>query len=404
MLASPSMNMDENMIKLGSINIYPFEISLLAAFAVSFLAFLAGSRQVIISKNILSVYFLFCSIGVIGFIGAIMYATVEVQTILKDFRQILYWLAGVVIIFSGHKHLRLKTLSWVIAAGLLMQICMGVILVIMDPSILYLNGFRFPISSGWLTLYFVAIFITVITYKKALLRIQKYNIVPITILLIPLLTSVLLAQNRTTWIAFFLMILSFLIFYGKFADKIKLLGVTVVFLMVITIALQIIPYGESFKNYLGQRLFESTLSGEGIRDSYEGNREVIYKSNLKDFLSHPIIGNGFGHQLYFDFSSYGKVEDREQSSSDNSFVNVVLKTGLIGLSFFLFILLKIYSEMKHKLAVMVLSEEWIYLKAMLFVFPFFALIALNISIFYGYPEVMIFSLFFAKAALMKPAP
>jgi len=400
MLASPSMNLPQNMIEFGPVHIYLFEFPLILTYALSFAILL--SRMRFVGRKAFHIYGLFILIALIGFIGAAMYATVAFQTVLKDLRYIFYWLAGVIVVFVGHKQLRLKTLSWVIAAGLLTQISIGIILVKIDPSILSLHGFRLPGRSGWLSIFFVSLLFMMITYKKRLSAIGKYKIVPIMVILVPLLTHVLLGQNRTTWIALFLMTLYWVVFYARFAAKIKFsIGAGIV-VLVIAVAFQVMPYHESFKYYLGQRLFQSTLSEQGIRGTWEGKREAIYKSNLRDFQKHPIFGNGFGHQLYFDFTSYGIVkEDKEQSGTDNSFMNVLLKTGLAGFILFCLILYKMFSVMKNRLAVMEFSEEWIYLKAMVFAFPFFVLISLNISILYGYPEVMIFSLFFAKAALIR---
>lgn len=401
LLASPSMNLPQNMLEFGIVHIYLFEFPLLAAFALSFIVFLAR-RQFSIGKNIFNIYGLFFFIAIIGFIGSTIYATVESQTILKDFRNILYWLAGVVLILVGHKYLRLKTLSWVVVAGLLAQFFMSLVMVQADPSILFLNGFRLPGRSGWLTLFFVALVFMMMTYRSRLLAIGKYKIIPITIILVLLLTHVLLSQNRTTWMALSLMTLYWAIFYASFTGKIKFSLVAGIIILLFAIGLQIMPYGDSIKQYLYQRLSYSTLSEEGIKDTWEGNREVIYKSNLADFQKRPIFGNGFGHQMYFDFSSYGiGKEDTSQPGSDNSFINVLVQTGLVGFIIFTLILCKVYFTMKKTLIVTKDCEEWIYLKSMLFVFPFFVLISLNISILYGYPEVIIFSLFFSKAALLS---
>jgi O-antigen ligase len=150
---------------------------------------------------------------------------------------------------------------------------------------------------------------------------------------------------------------------------------------------------------LQKRIFYNTLSEEGLKDAWEGNREDIYRSNLVDFQKHPLFGNGFGHQMHFDAED-SNAEGKDESKVDNSFMNLLIKTGSVGLIIFLFIVLNIYFTMKKTLNCIEDKEDWIYLRAMLFVFPFFVLISLNISILYGYPEVIIFSLFFAKASMM----
>jgi len=104
--------------------------------------------------------------------------------------------------------------------------------------------------------------------------------------------------------------------------------------------------------------------------------------------------------MYYDYTSYGEKQDRVVGGTDNSFVWVAIKTGVVGLVLFMIFIYKVYFCMKRCLSNMEFSEEWLYLKSMVFVFPFFVLYSLNSSILYGYPEVMIFSLFFAKAALL----
>lgn len=398
LLIFPSINLSQNMLEIGSMHIYFFEIPLLLAYVLSFLTFLMRRRS--IRKDIFEVYGLFLLIGFIGFIGAAMYATVAPQTILKDFRPILYWLTGIILFFAGHRHLRLKTLSWVVAIGLLTQFLTGFLIVRMDPSILYLHGFRLPGRSGWLTLFFVALLLMMITHRRRLLGIGKYKVTSLVIALIPLLTYVILGQNRTTWIALFFMLAWWFFLYTRFADKQKFIVLSVVLVIIIWQGLQFAPYARNTPFYLYRRLFFGILSKEGIKAAWEGNREVIYKSNLRDFRKRPILGNGFGHQFYYDFTDYGKKEDKAMSGTDNSFMNVLVKTGLVGLIFFVIALYKMGHTIRKTLARMEFSEEWLCLKAMVFVFPFLILISLNVSILYGYPEVMIFSLFFVKAALL----
>jgi len=399
LLVSPNINLSQNMIEIGPLNIYLFEFPLLCAFVVSFVVFLLR-KPFSIGKNIFGTYSLFFVIAIIGIIGASMYSTVGIEMILKDCRDILYWSSGVIIIFVGHKYLKLKTLVRVVACGLLSQMLAALVMVKSDPSILLLHRFRFPGRTGWFTLFFVALFFMMITYRKRLLVNGRYQIAHVMIILVPLLVHILLSQNRTTWIVLFLMTSYWLIFYTNFVSKIRFSIMVVIIILLITVGFQITPHDDAIEQYLYKRIFHGTLSEEGVKDVWEGNRELIYRSNLSDFQKHPIFGNGFGYQMYFDTSD-PKKEDKSVSKVDNSFVNVLIKTGLAGLIIFIVILYNMYLTIKKTLNFIEDSEDWIYLKAMLFVSPFFVLISLNISILYGYPEVIIFSLFFAKTSMMR---
>lgn len=391
--------LEQGMFEIGSLHIYFFEIPLVLAYILSVLTLLLQTKPM--NRGIYRVYFLFIPIVFIGFFGAAIHAKVGAATILKDLRPILYWLPGMALAFVGHRHLRLKTLSWVVVAGLLTQFSVALLMVSMDPSLLFLHGFRLPGRSGYLTLFFVALFLMMMTHKKSLLSIRQYKITPIAIIVIPLLMQVILGQNRTTWIGLFLVLAWWLALHTTFANKLKFVFLSPILLLIIWQALQFIPYSSDIGHYLHTRLFVSTLSEEGVKSTWEGNRSVIYESNLNDFRQKPILGHGFGKQFYFAFAEYGEKEDKEISGCDNSFMTVLVKTGLAGLIFFIVAIYKMYSIMKTATSRINFSEEWLYLKSMIFVFPFYILISLNINILYGYPEVMIFSLFFAKAALLS---
>jgi hypothetical protein len=151
---------------------------------------------------------------------------------------------GIILFFVGHKHLRLRTLVWVIAGGLLTQMFVAMIMVKMDPSILILHRYRFPGRSGWFTLFFVALFFMMTTYRKKLLAIGKYKIIPVSIILVPLLVQVLLGQNRTTWVILFLMTSYWIIFYANLGAKIRFSILVSIIILVASIGLYITSYGD----------------------------------------------------------------------------------------------------------------------------------------------------------------
>jgi O-antigen ligase len=401
MLVSPQMNLSQNMIEWGPVHIYLFEIPLILAYVLSIL--LLPSARDPAGVATYKIYSLFIPIVLIGFIGSIMYVSAAPQTVIKEIRPAMYWLSGIILTFLGHRHLRLKTLSYVVAAGIITQFLASFLVVKLGWSIIEQG--RLLGRSEWFTPFFVILLATMITYKKNLLAIRKYNITPVVLILIPLLMGVLLCQTRTVWIVLALVLAWLLFFKIAGINNVKFLFLILVAVFAVWQLAQFVPFFGDIKDSLAERFFEGTISSDGMKATWEGNREIIYTNCLSDFKKHPIMGNGFAHEVYFDSSSYREgAEDRSSAYIDNSFLEILVKTGLAGLAFFIMAIYQMYSVMRKALVRMEFSEELPYLKTMVLVFPFFILMSLNISILYGYPEVMIFSLFFAKVSLMQCNP
>jgi O-antigen ligase len=398
MLVSPQINLSQNMLEWGPVHIYLFEIPLILAYVLSILLLPPARDPAGVATY--KIYSLFIPIVLIGFIGSIMYVSAAPQTVIKEIRPAMYWLSGIILTFLGHRHLRLKTLSYVVAAGILTQFFCSFLAVKLGWSIIE-HG-RLLGRSVWFTPFFVILLATMITYKKNLLAIGKYNITPVVLILIPLLMGVLLCQNRTVWIVLALIAAWWLFFKTAGVNRLKFLFLILVFISVVWQLTQFVPFFGDIKDSLTERFFEGTISSDGMKATWEVNREIIYTNCLSDFKKHPIMGNGFAHEVYFDSSSYREgLEDRSSAYIDNSFLEILVKTGLAGLAFFIMAIYQMYSVMRKALVRMEFSEEWLYLKTMVLAFPFFVLMAFNISTLYGYPEVMIFSLFFAKVSLME---
>jgi len=398
LLVKPRLNIPQSMIEIGPVNIYYFEFPLLCSYILAFIIFLINRN--IYGKSLYLVYGLFIAIAIIGFISAFFYATVSYVTVLKDFRPIVYWLAGINLAIVGHKYFRLKTLTWVIITGLLVEFVFGFLLSKAFKSIAKPSEFRMLVESAWLILFVVSVLLMKVTHREELKRAGKYRILPIAIAVGLLLTDIVLWKNRTTWFMLFILVVIWLIFFALFSRKAKYLMFIPIILILIWQGLQYIPMTRQAFRSLPVKIYTQRLSKERIVGAWKGVREVIYKSNVQDFKKHPVFGNGFGHEMYFDFTNYGRDKDRISTSSDNCYMTVLVKTGIAGLLLFLFAIYMIYKTMREALKNTEGSEDWIYLRAMVFAFPFFVITALNIAIFYPFPEAVIFSLFFAKSELI----
>lgn len=395
MLAPPSLHLPQNMVEIGPVNFYYFELPLLCSYLLAFFILIKERR--VYGKRALVVYGLFIAIAVIGFIGALLHVNTSYTTVLLDLRPIVYWLSGIIVAIAGGRYIKLKTLSWVVIAGLAAEFILAIILASGVTSLKGPQEFRLTGRSGWFILFVASIPLMMFTHREKLKKVGKYSILPTAAVTGLLLVNVVMVKNRTTWVMLFILAVIWIMFFSPFRRKVKSIIFIPIMLILVWQGFQYIPETRQAFQSLPVKQFTNRLSKEGIVGAWKGVREVIYKSNIRDFKKHPVFGNGFGHEMYFDFTNYGRPRDRISTSSDNSFMTVLVKTGIIGLVLFIFAIYKIYRTMGKSLERIEDSDEWLYLKAMVFAFPFFIITALNIAILFSYPEVIIFSLFLSKS-------
>ena len=395
MLAPPSLRLPQNMLEIGPVILYYFELPLILSYLLAFFILIKEKR--VYGKRTFVVYGFFTAIAVIGFVGALLYAKTSYTTVLLDCRPIVYWLSGIIVAIAGGRYIKLKTLSWVVIAGLAAEFLLAIILTTYVTSLRDPYEFRMPGRSGWLILFVASIPLMMFTHREKLKKVGKYSILPTAAVTGLLLVNVVMVKNRTTWVVLFILAVIWLVFYAPFSRNVKVVLLIPVILVVAWQGLQYVPVTRRAVRALPVKQFTSRLSRESLGTIWRCNREVIYKSNVRDFKKRPVFGNGFGHEMYFDFSNYCKNPDRASTSSDNSYMNVLVKTGIAGLVCFAIALFLIYSRMRKALSQTKPVEEWLYLQSMVFAFPFFLLMGLNIAILFSYPEVIIFSLFLSKS-------
>ena len=174
---------------------------------------------------------------------------------------------------------------------------------------------------------------------------------------------------------------------------VKIIMITLIFITsIIALSKTGIVSFTVFSN-LEQRLFSGVFSSEFAEMAIMG-RSLIYESAYNDFLASPIWGHGFGHTIvFFDFWNTGNFI--ENSVMDNSYINIIHKFGLVGLTIFILFLMKIFFTGQNKCQ-LIRSEDDLYIRGFRYAFPFICIASLNIDILYSYPEVIILSLFLSK--------
>jgi hypothetical protein len=389
------------LVDFGGINVYIYEFPLLASYTAAALIPLFGNGRIDAARH-KSLKFLllpFLFLVVIGMLGAISNSTVRIATLVADFRPILYWLSGIIIVFAGHRHLKVKTIFWLLTIGLVIQFIFAIVTMMYYPELLVGSGFRLPGHSSYLVLIPLSAYILMKSRNGNVAIQNRLELFILQLSLMLILIYVTMTQNRTTWVAVVLLVAILVI---KSFDFHSVLAITKVFGLLALLLfglfyVKIIP--DTAKIYLETRLFESTFSEEGVNSTWEGNRDKIYQSNLSDFKKKPLLGHGFGYIFSFQTVYQGEEQVREVSGLDNSWMTILVKFGIVGLIAFCNFIFSSYGFLRRSMMVAP-TEVTLYYKAIYSAFPVLCLVGLNIDILYGYAEVVILSLIITKAVLV----
>lgn len=403
MVAAPQMGMAPNLVQIFSVYFFVFEIPLFCCAGLSFLILL--KRGFAIPRKIAMALFFLGIYAAVGAVAALLNGNVSPLSLLNGARPVAYWFSGILVGLAVSRRLKLKTLVFVLFLGLFTQLVFGLLLTFFYPY-LYVEPdtqrVRLASRGAWLSIYFAGLLFSTLKYRVKLADLNAYHIVRLSIISLPVLVIAVLAQNRTTWLALMLLASIWLFFDSTFKNKIKFFMFAPMAFVLLIQTLALFPGGQYFLLKMQNRLFEDTLSITGMNSALESGRTVIAAASMEEFFKHPIIGSGFGYRYLVPLSTVRQGwEDISVGSVDNAYLDVAVRTGIAGLTAFLSALLLIFRVMRAKLKVIPFSEEWVYLRAMVYVFPIFLMMTANMSIVVNYPELMLFGVFFAKAVTWK---
>lgn len=386
-------------IIVGSIHIYIYEIPLLVLIYLSIVHLFLLSKGKIFNSNYIHLLglILFCMLLAL-FIGKTYgYKTV---TIIKGLRPYIYYLSGGLILIYGKDLIKFKHVLFLIILGLITQGIWGGYLLLTGPlEETIISGFRYPYRSGFWVPFVLFTIIYFFRYGKEEISVVEKTFYLVT--LIPLITFLILAMNRTIWVVLFLMIIIYLL---KNITIKRIIKTTIAFTLFFVILLSIFSYyfqGEFIKHYLSDRLYTETIGEKVVESVWENNRDRIFKSAFNAFLEYPILGTGAGYTYSWKVPEIGhqdKLIDKRITNTDTSLLNILVINGIIGFCISIYFVIVVFVELR-KFVLYNESKsdtEVLIVKGLYYYFPFLLLASMNIAILFGYPAPVIFSLLFAK--------
>ncbi len=179
---------------------------------------------------------------------------------------------------------------------------------------------------------------------------KKYNLVKfphIIFLIITIPTFILLIadSHRSVW---FVIAVAFFSLYLLGEIKIKRLWLWGIWIFVLTIIVYIVfvQTNLSLISYVKERLIAFVSPSE---DSTSFWRLAVWDTSIKNFLKSPLLGQGFGGYWYMFVPELNSLINLPPH---NLYIHTIVKLGLIGLSLYLIIILKLYKKMKNSLVLL----------------------------------------------------
>jgi len=393
-------------IQIGPIHIYIYEFFILILFYFTLNHLLLSKGKIVDSRYThlmgLMLFLLLIAL-IVGWMN-----NYKIASILKGIRPYVYMLSGSIVLVYGENIVKFKHIYYSILIGLLIQCIWGVYLVLNDPlSELILSGFRFPFRSGYWALFIFASLIFMSKDKSGYFSRNKkyYNYLSLFVVLI----FVVLAMNRTIWISFFLMVSVYVIRNISIKVLLKILSISTIIIISLWFGMKSYSRGEMLANFLTKRLIENTMTDKLITTSWDNNRDRIFKSAFETFLEYPILGTGAGYTYSWKIPTPGKHEiliSKKISRTDTSIINVMVRSGTIGLLISIYFIIVVWLELK-KLVLKKkydIIEEFHIVEGLYFFFPFLLLMSLNLPILFGYADTVILSILFAKVIVICYIP
>ena len=390
-------------IQVGPIHIYIYEIFILILFYFTLNRLLLSRGKIVNSRytHLMGlILFLLLIALIVGWMN-----NYKLASILKGIRPYVYMLSGSIILIYGENIVKFKHIYYSILIGLLIQCIWGIFLILNDPlSKLISIGFRFPFRSGYWVLFIFASLIFMSKDNSGYFSRNKkyYNYLSLFVMLV----FVVLAMNRTIWITFALMIIIHIIRNFSFKIILKMLCLSIAIIVVLSFGIKSYSRGEILADFLSKRFIEKTIGGKAIDSVWKDNRDRIFKSAFETFLEYPILGTGAGYTYYWKIPTPGNHESlisKKISRTDTSIINVMVRSGIIGLLISIYFIIVVWLELKK----FVLNkkydiiEEFHIVEGLYYYFPFLLLMSLNFPIFFGYADTVILSILFAKVSIIN---
>jgi len=168
-----------------------------------------------------------------------------------------------------------------------------------------------------------------------LLIVNRYRKTIIFFMINVFLFSIVITFNRAAWLALFTGVLTLFIFLSK-KQKVRFFNFTVFFLIaaiIFTSILLVTPLREPISSGLENRIEDFFSRDVKTTTNY---RLDMWKEAIEEIKKHPFIGHGYGAELTW----YYLEESTEFTEAiHNSYLELVLRTGIIGL----FSLLMVFS-------------------------------------------------------------
>jgi hypothetical protein len=323
-------------------------LSLLPADLVSFFILILALLTILLYGTVIKSLFakplllLFCILIIQGLRTIQVY---ELQDIIKDLRPIFSWLT---IIAFPQLFRSEKAKKYFVKYGIFIAVTSPVMVVaftiaryiiegpfvtfseVAQGRIMYVNG-----SIGYI--------VAMVGFLYIFTRQRKYKVL-FVILTTLYLISFIMAKSRG-------LILEFLLVYGSLiilSIKQRKISLDLLSLMVGTFFLMIIlylPFQQEVSMLLNRFMFTMTYK------SFMTGHDLLRISNMwqqfLDFLKNPLIGVGLGKPYY---GVLGPTKGKKLTSpSDSLVIDLSAKTGLMGITLFLLILLKYFKLLRSLL-------------------------------------------------------
>lgn len=303
-----------------------------------FLLLLLKSKSIKINKDALN-YIIFLTISL--FVGIIIYSRFDS---LFMFRQVLSYfimLSGALLLFVNLKG-RIQELLIAIVFSALLYSIFAIYMIIskgfLTTDIFFIKGGLQEYVTDWPQRYVIvlmfAFFISIGRWSLSIFW-------PIASIIIA--TCIFFTFTRAAWISVFIGLLAYFIFLNKKVQY-KEIGHRKVRHFNLLVALSILAITIFFilKNDFVQTAFQTFYNNLELiikmnpndfeSGSSEGERFVLWKIVLNLLITNPISGTGFAGIYLFT---------NENGSTHNQYIDVLLRTGIIGLIFYLWFWIKI---------------------------------------------------------------
>jgi hypothetical protein len=319
--------------------------SVLPADLISYFILLSALLAILIYGTVVKSQFakllllLFCILIIQGLRTIQAY---ELKDIIKDLRPIFSWLT---IIAFPQLFRSEKAKKYFVKYGIFIAIISPVIVVVFTIAryvtegpfvvfseiaqgrIMYVNG-----SIGYI--------VAMVGFLYIFTRLRKYKVL-FVILTILYLVSFVLAKSRGLTLEFLLVYGSLIILsinHKKIFLILPLLMAGTLFLIIILYS----PFQQEVSMLLNR--FMLTMSSESFTTGHDLPRASNMWQQFSDFLKNPLIGTGLG-KIYYGVLG-PTTGEKLTSPSDSLFIDLSAKTGILGITSFLLILIKYFKVLK----------------------------------------------------------